>query len=260
MGTKKKITKVGGDEVSPNPEPKPFVPTPESKTKATRLRIIAGILWVLAIAAQVVAISMLFRQPVNMTWIIILIVIDLALAIAGSLLWKKSNRFDPASEKNKFLFFMQSQLGLVVAVIAFLPLVIFILTSKNLDKKQKGILGSIAGAALLIAGLTGIDYNPPSAEEYAEQTARIEELTGQNVVYWTKSGSKYHIYVDCHAINRDATTEIFEGTVAKARELKNITELCKFCEARAEKDRLLPDLEKTDIGEEIMEKVEELTE
>ncbi|HBG52939.1 MAG TPA: hypothetical protein DDW70_01815, partial [Rikenellaceae bacterium] len=80
MGTKKKITKVRGDEVSPNPEPKPFVPTPESKTKATRLRIIAGILWVLAIAAQVVAISMLFRQPVNMTWIIILIVIDLALA------------------------------------------------------------------------------------------------------------------------------------------------------------------------------------
>ena len=157
MGTKKKITKVGGDELSSNTERKPFVPTPESKSKATKLRVIAGVLWALAIAAQVVAISMLFKQPVNMTWIIILIVIDLALAIAGSLLWKKSNRFDPASEKNKFLFFMQSQLGLVVAVIAFLPLVIFILTSKNLDKKQKGILGGIAGAALLIAGLTGID-------------------------------------------------------------------------------------------------------
>jgi hypothetical protein len=104
---------VGGDEVTPQPgqEPKPFVPTPESKSKATRLRVFAGILWVLAIAAQVVAISMLFKQPINMTWIIILIGIDLALAIVGSLLWKKSNRFDPASEKNKFLFFMQSQLG-----------------------------------------------------------------------------------------------------------------------------------------------------
>ena len=80
------------------------------------------------------------------------------------------------------------------------------------------------------------------------------------MVYWTKSGTKYHIYVDCHAINRDATTEIFEGTVAKARELKNITELCKFCEARAEKDRLVDKVEQTDIGEEIKEKVEELIE
>ena len=84
-----------------------------------------------------------------MTWIIILIVIDLALAVTGSILWKKSNRLDPASEKNKLLFFMQSQLGLVVAVIAFLPLIVFILTSKNLDTKQKGILGGIAGVDIL---------------------------------------------------------------------------------------------------------------
>ncbi|HQB48319.1 MAG TPA: hypothetical protein PK785_05615, partial [Bacteroidales bacterium] len=190
----------------------------------------------LAIGAQVVAISLLFRQPINMMWIIILIVIDLALAITGSILWKKSNRLDPASEKNKFLFFMQSQLGLVVAIIAFLPLVIFILTNKNLDAKQKGILGGIAGLALIIAGVTGIDFNPPSVEQYTEQTQRVEELTGKNEVYWTKSGTKYHIYEDCHAINKDVTTEIFQGTVAQARELKNITELCKFCENRAAKE------------------------
>ncbi len=64
-------------------------------------------------------------------------VVDLVLVVIGSMLWKKSNRLDPASEKNKFMFFMQSQLGLVVSAIAFLPLIIFILTSKNLDKKQK---------------------------------------------------------------------------------------------------------------------------
>ncbi|MGB4123228.1 MAG: hypothetical protein WBK40_03370, partial [Bacteroidales bacterium] len=213
-----------------------FKPTAESKSKATRLRVISAILWLLAIGAQVVAISLLFRQPINMMWIIILIVIDLALAITGSILWKKSNRLDPASEKNKFLFFMQSQLGLVVAIIAFLPLVIFILTNKNLDAKQKGILGGIAGLALIIAGVTGIDFNPPSVEQYTEQTQRVEELTGKNEVYWTKSGTKYHIYEDCHAINKDVTTEIFQGTVAQARELKNITELCKFCENRAAKE------------------------
>ncbi|HNV50423.1 MAG: hypothetical protein WBH71_09990 [Bacteroidales bacterium] len=233
---KKKIVHVGGNNSSNIGTTETFKPTAESKSKATRLRVISAILWLLAIGAQVVAISLLFRQPINMMWIIILIVIDLALAITGSILWKKSNRLDPASEKNKFLFFMQSQLGLVVAIIAFLPLVIFILTNKNLDAKQKGILGGIAGLALIIAGVTGIDFNPPSVEQYTEQTQRVEELTGKNEVYWTKSGTKYHIYEDCHAINKDVTTEIFQGTVAQARELKNITELCKFCENRAAKE------------------------
>jgi len=233
---KKKIVHVGGNNSSNIGTTETFKPTAESKSKATRLRVISAILWLLAIGAQVVAISLLFRQPINMMLIIILIVIDLALAITGSILWKKSNRLDPASEKNKFLFFMQSQLGLVVAIIAFLPLVIFILTNKNLDAKQKGILGGIAGLALIIAGVTGIDFNPPSVEQYTEQTQRVEELTGKNEVYWTKSGTKYHIYEDCHAINKDVTTEIFQGTVAQARELKNITELCKFCENRAAKE------------------------
>ena len=234
---KKKITRVGGDTPPTNQVTGTFVPTAESKGKATQLRVIAGILWLLAIGVQVVAISMLFKQPVNMTWIIILIVIDLALAVTGSILWKKSNRLDPASEKNKLMFFMQSQLGLVVAIIAFLPLIIFILKNKNLDAKQKGILGGIAGVALVIAGISGIDFNPPSIEQYTEQTARVEELVGNNLVYWTKSGSRYHIYDNCHSINRDATTEIFEGSVANARELKNISELCRFCENNAVKEQ-----------------------
>ncbi|NLF44191.1 MAG: hypothetical protein GX587_15980 [Bacteroidales bacterium] len=255
---KKKITKVEENastgSATTGSATKRFVPTAESKGKATRLRVIAAILWLLAIGAQVVAISMLFKQPLNMMWIIILIVIDLALAITGSILWKKSNRLDPASEKNKLMFFMQSQLGLVVAVIAFLPLIIFILTSKNLDGKQKGILGAIAGVALLIAGITGIDFNPPSVEQYTEQTSRVEELTGKNEVYWTKSGSKYHLYEDCHAINKDATTEIFQGTVAQARELKNITELCKFCENRSIKEQ------ETNSTKELEEEVEEVLE
>lgn len=251
---KKKITNIEGDVSSSGRTTNAFVPTAESKGKATQLRVIAVILWLLAIAAQVVAISMLFKPPINMTWIIILIAIDLVFAIIGSILWKKSNRLDPASEKNKLMFFLQSQLGLVVAIIAFLPLIIFILTNKNIDAKQKGILGGIAGVALLIAGVTGIDFNPPSVEQYTEQTARVEELTGNNLVYWTKSGTKYHIYDDCHAINKEATTEIFQGTVAKARELKNISELCKFCENRSIKEN------KTNPKEELEEEVEELLE
>lgn len=256
---KKKITKVE-EGTSSQAEPKKFVPTKEAKGKATRLRVIAGLLWLLALGAQAGAIALLFKQPVNMMWIIILIAVDLALAVSGSILWKKSNRLDPASKSNKFMFFMQSQLGLVVAVIAFLPFIIFVLGSKNIDAKQKGILGGIAAVALVIAGITGVDFNPPSVEEYTEQTARVEELTGKNEVYWTKSGSKYHLYDDCHSINRDATTEIFAGTVAKARELKNITELCKFCENRSVKEKEavpVSEPEAESILEGVLETIEE---
>jgi hypothetical protein len=255
----KKITKIDeSDEQST--ASRGFVPTEESKGKATQLRMFAALSWLGAIGAQIGAIMLLFKQPVNMTWIIALIVVDLALAILGSYLWKKSNRLDPASEKNKFMFFMQSQLGLVVAIIAFLPLVIFVFTSKNLDGKQKGIIGGIAAVALVIAGIAGTDFNPASKEQYTEQTAQVEGLNnGVNHVFWTKSGKSFHLFQDCHTINKKATTEIFQGTVAQARELKNITDLCDFCERKAEKNKAAeniletPETEESTIEEEAAE-------
>lgn len=233
----KKITVVDGEEPQTTSTRTTFVPTEEAKGKATQLRLFAGLLWLGAIVAQVAAIILLRKQAENfMAWVIGLIVVDLALAIIGSMLWKKSNRLDPASEKNGFKFFMQNQLGVVVAVIAFLPLIIIILTNKNISGKQKAILGSIAGVALAIAGITGADFNPPSVEQYTEQTAQVESLNnGVNNVFWTKSGKSYHLYQDCWHINGAKTTEIFQGTVAKARELKNITDLCDDCEKRAKK-------------------------
>lgn len=255
MSTDKKVTHVGGETSEQNSnEKREFKPTGEAKGRANRLRLIAIILWVLGIAAQVWAITLLFKKPITMWLIITLIVVDLALVVVGSLLWKKSNRLDPASEKNNFLFFMQSQLGMITAIIAFLPLVIFILTNKNIDKKQKAILGSVAGVALLIAGITGYDFNPPSIEQYTEQTQEVENLNnGVNHVFWTKSGTKYHLSDSCSYINTDRTTEIFTGSVAQARELKNISELCSLCRSRAEKAKTL------DINK-VQEIVEEVTE
>ena len=236
--TTKKITKVGGGEDTP--QKNTFVPTQEAKGKATQLRLFSILLWGLAIAAEIGAILVLFKsaKPIGTStwiWMIALIVIDLILVIVGSQLWKKANRLDPASKKEKVKFFLQNQLGVIISVIAFLPLVILIFTNKDLDGKQKGILGGIAAIALIIAGIASADFNPPSIEEYTEQTSRIEELTGSNSVFWTKSGTKYHIYEDCQHINTNRTEEIFNGTVAQARELKNITELCKTCENKAEK-------------------------
>jgi hypothetical protein len=242
MATTKKVTKVSGGEGAP--QKATFVPTPEAKGRATQLRLFAVLLWVLAIAAEVCAILVLIKsaKPIDTSawiWMISFIVIDLILVIIGSMLWKKANRLDPASKKDKVRFFLQNQLGVIIAVIAFLPLVILIFTNKDLDGKQKGILGSIAVIAMIVAGLASADFNPPSIEEYTAQTNRIEELTGMNNVYWTKSGTRYHIYDDCQHINTNRTEEIFNGTVAQARELKNITELCKTCENKAAKAKAI---------------------
>jgi hypothetical protein len=237
-GTKKKLTQVeGGESPSAAPGAKPFVAAPESKAKARKFRLFSVLSWIVAIGLEVGAILMLKKVPIQTTWLIVLIVADLIFAVIGNLLWKKANRFDPASEKEKFRFFVQNQLGAIIAVIAFLPLVILILTSKDLKGKQKGLVGAVAVIALLIAGYTGIDFNPPSQEQYAAQTAQVEQLTGQNHVFWTKSGTKYHLFADCYHINTSKTDEIFEGPVAKARELKNITELCKTCEDRWKKEK-----------------------
>jgi hypothetical protein len=246
MATKKKITRIEDDQnTTSSSQSTPFVPTKESKSKATQFRVIAIIAWILAIAAEIWAIIMLRETPVNMTGLIILIVVDLIFAVIGSILWKKANRFDPASEKDKVRFFIQNQLGLIISIIAFLPLAILIFTNKNMSGKQKGIVGTIAVVALAIAGIVGYDFNPPSIEQYEEQTKEVKSLTkdGADHVYWTKHGKSYHIYSDCSYINTDRTNEIFEGTVAKSRELKNITDLCDRCEKRAIKEKeetLLP--------------------
>ncbi len=201
-GTKKKVTRIEGDAAAtPARDAKPFVAAPESKAKARQFRIFAILSWIAAIGLEVGAILLLRQPPIKMPWLIALIVADLIFAVIGNLLWKKANRFDPASEKEPFKFFVQNQLGAIIAVIAFLPLVILIFTNKDLKGKQKGIVGAIAVVALLIAGFTGIDFNPPSIEEYAEQTAAVEQLTGANHVYWTKSGTKYHVLSDCQHIN-----------------------------------------------------------
>jgi hypothetical protein len=155
------------------------------------------------------------------------------------MLWKKANRLDPASEKDKVKFFIQNQLGAIMGVLAFLPLVILIFTNKNIDGKTKGIAGSIAVVAMLIAGISGVDFNPPSVEKYTkeinEQTASLKKINFDNDnVYWTSAGNKYHIFEDCqHIKGRDV---INNGTVKESFEQKGISELCKTCESRAIKE------------------------
>ncbi len=218
---------------------KVFEASPEAKGKAKQLRLFAMLAWIIAIAGQIFAIFKLINNE-NLVWLIVVIVVILALAITASMLWKKANRLDPASEKDKFRFFVQNQLGAIMGVLAFLPLVILIFMNKDLDGKTKGIAGSVAVVALLIAGISGVDFNPPSIEQYTqeinEQTSTLKELNNNNdLVYWTSAGNKYHIYEDCqHIKGRDL---INNGTVKESWEKKGISELCKTCEKRALKQR-----------------------
>lgn len=225
---------------------KEFVASPEAKGKAKQLRAFALLAWLIAIVGQVLTIFYLIKNE-TMVWLIVAIVVILALAITASYLWKKANRLDPASEKNKVKFFFQNQFGAIMGVLSFLPLVILIFTNKDLNGKTKGIAGSIAVVALLVAGITGVDFNPPSIEQYTkeinEQTSTLKKLNKDiDHVYWSKAGNKYHIYQDCHHIKN--RTGVTEGTVKESWEQKGISELCKTCEKRAAKENNV-DLEQT---------------
>lgn len=220
-------------------EKKQFVATPEAKGKAKQLRLFAFLAWIVAIGGEVFAILKLLNNEM-LTWLIVAMAVILVLALTGSFLWKKANRLDPASEKDKVRFWVQSQLGAIMAVLAFLPLVILIFTNKELDGKTKGIAGTVGIVALLVAGIAGADFDPPSVEKYTErineQTDVIRDLNnGVDLVYWTtKAGEKYHLFEDCqHIRGRD----LAQGTVKQAWEARGIgdSELCKTCERRATK-------------------------
>lgn len=227
--------------------PGKFVASPEAVAKSKQLRLFAWLTWLVAIGLQAYAIfGVLFKPPVNMTLLIILIVICLGLAILASTLWKKSNRLNPASEKDKVKFFIQNQLGAIMGILAFLPLVILIFTNKDLSGKQKGLVGTIAVVAMLIAGIAGIEFDPPSIEKYTEQieaqTKTLKTLNfDEDNVYWTRAGNKYHIYEDCQHIR--GREEINNGTVKTSWEQKGISELCKTCQNRAMKERNISDAE-----------------
>ena len=204
----------------------------ERRQKATGKRVAAVIFWLLAIAMEVVFILILNKTiwfPLlaeNYALAYIgLLVLDLVFVIIGSQFWKKANDVDPVSEKNKIKFFLWNQMGLIVSVLAFFPLIIVLLSNKELDKKTKKIVSAVAAVCLVVACLTGIDFSPMSEEE-----RDTLESTLTSEVYYTTFGKKYHTHDDCQALTNSKT--IYHGPIADALDAGR-TELCKFC---AEKD------------------------
>ncbi|GAA2919262.1 hypothetical protein JOD62_000248 [Microbacterium keratanolyticum] len=230
-------------EAATSEPPANWKPTAEAKAKATQFRWIAAVLWAVAIIGEGVAIFWLLRQRefvgedgqlvrdpdtgllqeqgVTATFpqwafiaLLVALVVIAALSITGSLLWKKANRLDPARKSESTRFFVQNQLGAIIAIVAFLPLIILIFLNKDMDKGQKttaGIIGVVLAAAAVVIG---VDFNPPSVEQYTADQSTVIQLLGQDEVVWVDGGQVYHVCETVPAIQTGS--EIRTGTTAEA--------------------------------------------
>lgn len=153
--------------------------TQDQKSKAKSLRLFAALSWAVAIGAEIAAIVFLLKNKFdtgNMALLIGLLVVIAVFAIAGSIMWKKANRHDPASKAEPFKFFVQNQLGAIITIIAFLPLLALIFLDKDMDPGTKKIAGGVGVALASLAAIIGIDFTPPSTEQY---TVDMNECAAQ---------------------------------------------------------------------------------
>ena len=154
------------------------------ESAAKRLRIFAALAWIVAIGTEVAGIVLLRQHKFdqgNLPLLIGLLVVIAVFAIAGSLMWKAANKHDPASRADTVKFFVQNQLGAIITVIAFLPLVVLIFMDKDMDPKNKKIAGGIGAALAVLATLIGVEFNPASVEQYTQDmnTCADQIKTGQ---------------------------------------------------------------------------------
>ncbi len=145
--------------------------TQDQKGSASRLRIFAALSWIIAIGGEITGIVMLKQHKFdhgNLALLIGILVVIAIFAIAGSLMWKAANKHDPASKADTFRFFVQNQLGAIITLIAFLPLVVLIFMDKDMDPKSKKIAGGVGAILAVVATLIGVSFNPPSVEQYTQ--------------------------------------------------------------------------------------------
>jgi len=236
---------------------KAWAATQDQKGQAKKLRTFAGLSWLVAIGTEIAAIILVLKDKFNegnLALLIGLFVVIAIFAIAGSLLWKKANRHDPASKEEPAKFFIQNQLGAIITVLAFLPLLAMVFLDKDMDPRTKKIAGGVGIGLAALASVIGIDFNPPSVEQYtqdmnqcaaqikakepttacspavaaqAQDIARDSEAVaaatgGQDVVYWIapkageeKSKSKLVFHL-CEDVSTLRGKTVNSGSVTEA--------------------------------------------
>lgn len=227
------------------------------ESAAKRLRIFAALSWLAAIGGEVAGVVLLFQNKFdegNLPLLIGILVGIAIFAIAGSLMWKAANKHDPARKSDKAKFFFQNQLGAIITLIAFLPLIVLIFMDKDMDPKNKKIAGGVGVALAILATLIGVSYNPPSVEQYTEDmnacAAQIkanepttacspevaaqakdiardsktvtEATNGQDIVYWiapaagAKKSSHPLVFHLCKEVSPLRGKTVHGGTVTEA--------------------------------------------
>jgi hypothetical protein len=139
-------------------------------------------------------------------------------AIAGNLMWKAANKNDPARESDTARFFFQNQLGAIVTVIAFLPLLVLIFADKDMDPKNKKIAGGAGVVLAIIAALIGVSYHPPSVEQY------------------TKDMNKCADEIRANQPKTDCSPEVAAQAQDIARDTKTVTDATKTAQNPAGQD------------------------
>jgi uncharacterized membrane protein len=154
---------------------KAWAATQDQKGKAKRLRIFALLSWAVAIGGEIAGIYLLKQGKFdvgsgngNLPLLIGILVGIAVFAIAGSLLWKSANKQNPASKADAFRFFVQNQLGAIITLVAFLPLIVLIFMDKDMDPKNKQIAGGVGAVLAVLATLVGVSFKPPSVEQYTQ--------------------------------------------------------------------------------------------
>ena len=183
---------------------KAWAATQDQKGAAKRLRIYAALAWVVAIGTEVFGIVMLKQHKFdsgNLALLIGILVVIAVFAIGGSLMWKAANRHDPASRADGFRFFVQNQLGAIITVIAFLPLLALIFLDKDMDPKNKKIAGGVGVVLALLATTIGIDFKPPSTEQYTQD---MNQCAGQIKAGQPTTACSPEVAAQAQAIARDS--------------------------------------------------------
>jgi hypothetical protein len=183
--------------------------THDQQSAATRLRIFAAIAWAIAIAGELVGVVLLLKHKFdhgNLGLLIGILVGIAIFAIAGSLMWKAANKYDPARESDRARFFFQNQLGAIVTVIAFLPLLVLIFMDKDMDPKNKKIAGGVGVVLAIVATLFGVSYHPPSVEQYTQDMNKCADEIRANQP------------------TKDCSPEVAEQAKAIAQDTKTVTD------------------------------------
>jgi hypothetical protein len=189
--------------------------TQGQKSAATRLRIFAAIAWAIAICGEIAGVVLLYRHTFdhgNLGLLIGILVGIAIFAIAGSLMWKAANKHDPARESDRARFFFQNQLGAIVTVVAFLPLIVLVFMSKDMDPKNKKVAGGVGVVLAVIATLIGVSWKPPSVEQYTKDmnTCAAQIKAGQPT-----TACSPEVAEQAKAIARDSKT-VAEATKSAA--------------------------------------------